>query len=124
MSGLHRLFLEGMLAVLEEDRPAGTRAADEILQIWKLRDPCATYYLARTLAAFEHPRAIEIFRRAVEGGFHPYSFYQRDPWLDSLRAEAAFNDIMAGVAREYRDAVDAFLGAGGERILGPIGASE
>ncbi|HJR60638.1 MAG TPA: protein kinase [Vicinamibacterales bacterium] len=117
---LVRLLLDGMGAVLEGNRSAALSAADRILSVWRLRDPCATYYLARTLASLEHPRAIETLRRAVEGGFHSYAFFTRDPWLDPLRGEEAFKEIVVFAEVQYRDAADAFVAAGGERILGPI----
>jgi hypothetical protein len=115
-----RLFLEGTLAVVQRDRATGLAIADEILENWRLRDPCATYYLARTLAALDHPRAIETFRRAVEGGFHSYAFFIRDPWLDRLRTDAAFTQVLALAEEQYRGSAEAFVAAGGERVLGPV----
>ena len=118
--GLLRLFLEAILGVLEEDRPLARRAADDIVEKWRLRDPCATYYLARTLAAIDHPRALEVLRRSVEGGFHPYTFLTRDPWLDGLRSVHGFRQVLEVAEDGRRKAHDAFLEAGGERILGPV----
>jgi serine/threonine protein kinase/tetratricopeptide (TPR) repeat protein len=120
MPGLIRLFLEGTLAVVQRDRTTGLAIADEILENWRLRDPCATYYLARTLAALDHPRAMEAFRRAVEGGFYSYSFFIRDPWLDRLRTDAAFTQVLAFAEEQYRGSAEAFVAAGGERVLGPV----
>jgi len=119
MPGLMRLFLEATLAIVQRDRAAGLTVADEILENWRLRDPCATYYLARSLAALEHPRAIETLRRAVEGGFHSYAFFIRDPWLDRLRTEDAFTQVLSLAEAHFREAAQAFVAAGGERILGP-----
>lgn len=85
-----------------------------------LRDPCATYYFARTLATIEHPDAIRMLKQSVEGGFDPYAFLLRDPWLDPLRGTAAFDDIVRFAEARARDAADAFVRAGGESILGPL----
>lgn len=79
---------------------------------------CATYYMARALARASHPRATEIFRRAVEGGFHSYTLFTRDTWLDPLRGQPEFEDVIDVARRQYLDAVDAFVAAGGERLLG------
>jgi serine/threonine protein kinase/tetratricopeptide (TPR) repeat protein len=117
---LYRLFLDGLLGVIEGDRAAARKAADEILKLWRLRDPCATYYLTRTLASIEHPRALEMFRRAVEGGFHAYSFFIRDPWLDKIRSDRGFKAIVEVAEAGCREASLAFVAAGGERILGPV----
>jgi hypothetical protein len=120
LPGLLRLFLDATLAVLEGDSALARRAADDIVDKWQLRDPCATYYLARSLAVIDHPRALEVLRRCVEGGFHPYWFLTRDPWLDGLRTDRAFRQVLDIAEAGRRDAARAFLEAGGERILGPV----
>jgi hypothetical protein len=56
----------------------------------------------------------------VEGGFHSYSFFERDPWLDPVRSDPAFAGIMGFAQTRYLDAGAAFVAAGGERILGPL----
>ena len=117
---LVRLFFEGTLAVLEE-RPDDVRlTTDRLLKLWSLRDPCGTYYFARALAVVQHPEALRLFARAVEGGFHCATFFSRDPWLDSLRAIPGFSAVMQAAEAGYRDAAAAFVAAGGEQLLGPV----
>jgi non-specific serine/threonine protein kinase len=118
MPSLFRLFSELTIAYLEDRRQDARVAADEILAKWRNRDPCATFYLSRTLAAMEHPSALQMFRRAVEEGYHCYSFYAQDPWLDSLRDKAEFNSVVRLAEAGYRDSAAAFGAAGGERLLG------
>jgi Tfp pilus assembly protein PilF len=120
MPTLFRLLVEATVAVLENDRAAALPLAGALLEKWPLRDPCATYYLARTLVAIEHPRGMELFRRAVEGGFHAYPLYAQDPWLDPLRMTPEFQEVLALAEAQYRDAADAFVAAGGERLLGRV----
>lgn len=115
---LFRLILEGTIALLEGDPQSARPAVDAMIGKWPLRDACATYYLARSLAYGQHPRAIEMLRRSVEGGFHSYSLFMRDPWLDPLRTETAFKEVVALAQREYMEGVNAYIAAGGERILG------
>jgi len=117
---LFRLIAEGTIAILEGRRQDALPVADEMIGKWPLRDPCATYYLARTLATIEHPQAIDIFRRSVEGGFHAYAMFARDPWLDPLRSTPEFQEVLAFAEAQYRDAADAFVAAGGERMLGSL----
>ena len=120
MPGLMRMFLEAMLALFEDKPTIARTAADEVVKRWRLRDPCATYYLARALAKLEHPSSIPMLKRSVEGGFHSYSFFARDPWLDPVRSDPAFAGIIGFAQTRYLDAVAAFVEAGGERILGPL----
>jgi eukaryotic-like serine/threonine-protein kinase len=117
---LIRLFGEMLLALFEARRQDALAAAENILSRWRLRDPCATYYLARALATLEHPGAIPMLKRVVDGGFHCYTFYARDPWLDPLRADPKFGEVLRSAEIGYRRAADAFVEAGGERILGPV----
>ena len=68
--------------------------ADELLRKWRLRDPCGTYYLARILASLEHSGALPMLEHAVDTGFHCYTFFARDPWLDPVRTDSAFRAIL------------------------------
>jgi serine/threonine protein kinase/tetratricopeptide (TPR) repeat protein len=120
MPAVLRLFFELTLARLEDRRTDARAVADDIMTKWRLRDPCAKFYLARSLAAIDHPGALLMFRRAVEDGYHCYSFYLQDPCLDSLRDKAEFNSVVRQAEAGYRDAGAAFVAAGGERLLGAI----
>jgi tetratricopeptide (TPR) repeat protein len=118
MPPLFRLFHEAMLAVLEERHEDARAIADDVLKRWRLRDPCATFYAARTFAKVGHPGAIGMLRRAIDGGFYSYSFMKRDPWLDPVRGSREFNDVLRLAESRYREAVAAFVAAGGEKLLG------
>ncbi len=117
---LLRSFFTVNVALFEERQDDALAAGEETLKMWSLRDPCATYYLARTLASMGHPKAIPMLKRSVEGGFYCYPFFARDPALDRLRTDLEFRDVLRFAEAAYRDAADAFVAAGGERILVPI----
>jgi serine/threonine protein kinase/tetratricopeptide (TPR) repeat protein len=119
MPGFHRLFLDETLALLEGRKAAALELADALIRAWTVRDPCAGYYLARTLVAMGHPRGLERLRMSIEGGFHAHALLVRDPWLDPLRDDQAFRAILATAEEGARTAAEAYLAAGGERILGP-----
>jgi hypothetical protein len=114
------LFFRAIEHVLADRHDEALAAADRALRQWTVRDPCGTYYLARTLALIGHGEAMATLRRSVERGFHPYTFFARDPWLDRLRAEAGFREILRIAEVGYHDAAAAFAAAGGERILGSV----
>ena len=120
MPAIFRLFYELLLAGLEERRDDAHGFADRILAKWWIRDPCPTFYLARGLAAIQHPSALSMFRRAVEGGYYCHAFITKDPWLDSLRGNAEFNRIVQLAESAYREAANAFTRAGGVMLLGPV----
>lgn len=117
---LIRLVFEATLAIVEDRRTDARAAADQLLALWRQRDPCGHYYFARALAAVEHPEALSIFTRAVEGGFHCAHFFARDPWLDSLRGNPKFQAVIHAARAGYEDAAAAFVAAGGEQMLGPV----
>jgi serine/threonine protein kinase/tetratricopeptide (TPR) repeat protein len=120
MPTLVRLFYELTVAHLEDRREDARALAEPMLAKWRLRDPCPTFYLARTLAAIGHPSALSMCRRAVEGGYYCHSFITHDPWLDSLRGSAEFTRIFQRAESAYRDAADAFIAAGGVKLLGTV----
>ena len=117
---MFRLFFEGTLGVLEDRRDDVRATGDRLLAMWSLRDPCGTYYFARALAAVQHPEALTMLRRAIDGGFTCATFFARDPWLDSLRGNREFDALIAQAEAGYRDAAAAFVAAGGEQMLGPV----
>jgi tetratricopeptide (TPR) repeat protein len=107
-----RLVLEGNA---EEGRPVTERLLGE----WRSKDPCAAYYIARQLArAGSTAKALELLARSVANGFYMPTFIEFDPWLDSLRGEAAFGEIAQRAAARHAEARRAFEAADGDRVLG------
>jgi hypothetical protein len=111
-------WLGSMRLALEGERDAALAVTEQLAASWKSPDPCARFYLARTFAYLHDPRALELLREAVEGGYYCYAFLTRDPWLDGLRADPQFRTVLRTAETCYRGALDAFLAAGGDRLLG------
>ncbi len=115
----HRLFLVALRSLLEGNRAVCADATARLLEGWRLRDPCPLFYLARHLSFLgDKERALALLNQAVEGGFYPYRFLARDPWLDALRGEARFTRIVRRAEARYREALTAFVQSGGDRVLG------
>jgi serine/threonine protein kinase/tetratricopeptide (TPR) repeat protein len=111
-------WLASMRLALEGKREAALEITEQLAASWKSPDPCARFYLARTFAYLHDPRARDMLREAVEGGYYCYAFLTRDPWLDGLRTDPQFRTLVRTAETNYRGALDAFLAAGGDHLLG------
>jgi hypothetical protein len=86
------------------------------------RDPEGMYYHARQLSYLgQEAEALDMLGRAIENGFFCCPAMVRDPWLDALRARTEFTELLRKANGLHRQAMVAFLEAGGDTLLG-IGA--
>jgi tetratricopeptide (TPR) repeat protein len=116
-SELSRVFVASLRALLEGKHEESLEATEQCLA--QVSDPEAQYYLARQLARLgAHDRALEEIQRAVGQGFSCPQILARDPWLDPLRDRRQFGAILQRAESGRRQAADAFLAAGGEKLLG------
>lgn len=118
---LYRLYVHGMLCLFEGK---WTEALDSVrvLAGGSMRDPCGRYYAARSLAYLgDQEMALECLKRSVSGGFFCFPWLTRDSWIDGLRHRLEFRALLAEAEDRYRSAVDAFVRAGGDRLLGSVG---
>jgi eukaryotic-like serine/threonine-protein kinase len=116
---VHRAFIQANRALIDGRREICAELTSQLLTVWRPRDPCAVFYLARHLAFLgRRDAAMTTLEQAVEGGFFPHRFMAFDPWLDPLRCETKFAAILKRAEDRYRDAARAFYEAGGDRILG------
>jgi serine/threonine protein kinase len=115
---LGRLYLTTLRALLEGNNEESSEATGELLKA-TFRDPEGLYYFARQLSyAGQRKQALSLLRRAVEGGFCCYAAMVRDPWLDELRAEKGFSEILRTAHELHRKALQTFFDKGGEALLG------
>jgi len=63
-------------------------------------------------------QALSLIEKAVRMGFFCYPWMMRDSLLDPLRTTAEFQDLLAKVEKNHRDALAAFSQAGGYDVLG------
>jgi serine/threonine protein kinase/tetratricopeptide (TPR) repeat protein len=64
--------------------------------------------------------ALRLLRAAVDGGYYVPAALLRDPWLDPLRGDRRFAEILALAHSRSREARAVFRAEGGERLLGAI----
>ncbi|HEY2321253.1 MAG TPA: protein kinase [Thermoanaerobaculia bacterium] len=102
-------------AVIERRRDD---ALELIGQLHDFPDPEGLYYMGRSLTRIgESEDAILQLRSAVERGFYCYPFFVRDPWLDPLRGDARFVEILKLAEARTREAQRAFDEHPASRVL-------
>jgi TolB-like protein len=116
--GFGWLYLKSLRALLEGRREESLEASEE-LRKGTFRDPEGMYYIARQLSYLgADANAMELLRRSVEHGFYCYPALVRDPWLDRLRGNTEFSNILQEAHQLRLEARQAFLAAGGDALLG------
>lgn len=74
------------------------------IQQRRVGDPEGTYKIAQAYAALgDKDSALRVLRYSIENGFFCYPYFTSDPLLDSLRNEAAFQQLMA-IAQKRHEA--------------------
>jgi serine/threonine protein kinase/tetratricopeptide (TPR) repeat protein len=118
---LGKLYLVSLRTLLEGNRKESLEASQELMKA-TFRDPEGMYYHARQLSYLgQEAEALDMLGRAIENGFFCYPAMVRDPWLDALRARTEFTELLRKANGLHRQALVAFLEAGGDTLLG-IGA--
>jgi len=81
-------------------------------------DPEGLYYMARSLARIgQYERALDLFDRAEKNGFFCTPFFMRDPWVDPIRSEAKFIEVLRRAEAKTRDAAAAVAEHPASRLL-------
>ena len=81
-------------------------------------DPEGMYYMGRSMAHVGEPdTALLGLTSAVDRGFFCYPFFVRDPWLDPVRGDARFIEVLRRAEGKWREAKRAFDEHPGSRVL-------
>src|SRR5262249_24952711 len=84
------------------------------------RDPEGRYLLGRTHAFIaDEERALETLEDVVGAGFFCAPAFIRDPWLDPVRANPKFPEMVRRAEARQREAVAVYTECRGEALLGP-----
>jgi tetratricopeptide (TPR) repeat protein len=112
-----RSFLFSLRALLEGKREESLDATERCIA--HFRDPEALFYMARQLAYLGEPeRALTELHHVVDRGYLCSRGLARDQWLDSLRSSVEFGALLRKSICLEREAADAFVKSGGDRLLG------
>jgi serine/threonine protein kinase len=86
---------------------------------YKHFDPEGLYFTARVLARIGNADAcLDMLDRIIERGFYCSAIMLRDPWLDSVRGQSRFNEVVQRADARSREAEAEFRRLNGDRILG------
>jgi len=110
-------FVVAGWTLLEGNRAESLHALRRIIESG-FSDPEGLFYVSRQLAYLGEPeRALSVLNRVVDTGFACFSMMAGDPWLNPLRTDPQFATILRRCSARHRDAVAAFIQAGGDRVL-------
>jgi TolB-like protein/tetratricopeptide (TPR) repeat protein len=113
-----QVFMVSLRALLEGNREVSLNLSDELIN-GAFPDPEGVYYLARQLAYLsEVGRATHLLKRTVDGGYFCYPQMASDPWLDPIRGDTEFKQILHRAEELNQEAIEVFRAAGGSRLLG------
>ena len=115
---LLRQSFQALRAVAGGDRDAALATLKQI-DFEQAADPEFLYCLGVWFVpAGDAERALSLIEKAVRMGFFCYPWMMRDSLLDPLRTTAEFQDLLAKVEAQHRNALAAFTQAGGYEVLG------
>jgi TolB-like protein/tetratricopeptide (TPR) repeat protein len=105
--------------MLLEGRTAESIAAANHIAASDFCDPEGLFYMARHLAYLgEIDRAVDLFRRVVDGGYCSYPSMAVDPWLDHLGRSSEFVTLLGQAEAKHQQATSTFIRENGDTILG------
>ena len=94
------------------------RAIDDLIDSG-FHDPEGLFMWGTLLSSYgESDRALELVVHAVDRGFLPIAMLTRHPALEPLRGRSEFDAVVEKARAGQRAAYDAFVAAGGVRLLG------
>ena len=81
-------------------------------------DPEEIFFVGTQAARLGMPEATEILGRAVDAGYAARDALAGHPWMDAIRAQPPFADVLQRASEARSRALAAFREAGGEMLLG------
>ena len=120
---LYQIYVHGLRCLFEGRWAEALDCLRPMADEPAMRDPCGWYYASRATAYLgDAETALRFLERSVSGGFFCFPWMTRDSWIDSLRHRPEFRRLAAEAEGRHRRALEAFVRAGGDRLLGVVGS--
>ena len=117
LPGTIRDLMRACRLVLENNKEESFKIAQTF--VYKHFDPEGLYFTARVLARLGEPEAsLDLLERIIDQGFYCSAVMLRDPWMDSIRGQSRFADVVRRADARTREAAEEFQRLNGDRILG------
>ena len=116
LPGTIRDLMRACRLVLENKKKESYKIAQTFS--YKHFDPEGLYFTARVLARLGEPEAsLDLLDRIIEQGFYCSTILMRDPWMDAIRGQSRFADVVRRADARTREAEAEFRRLNGERLL-------
>ena len=116
LPGTIRDLMRACRLVLENRKEESYKIAQNFF--YKHFDPEGLYFTARVLARLGEPDAsLDLLDRIIEKGFYCSAVMLRDPWMDAIRGQSRFADVVRRADARTREAEQEFRRLNGERLL-------
>lgn len=100
---LNDLWVTGFVALIEGDKEKGLLAAHKFEE-YNISDSEAWFFIGTNYALLgDKKSAIRCLTRSVDGGYFNYTFFQNEPFLDSLRDDKEFKELLLTVKKKHLD---------------------
>lgn len=112
-------WCSGYLAIIRDERESAVEQFVRLFDELPGDDPEAHYIVAKAFARLgQNERALTALEQGVVRGYYPHPAMLCDPWFESLHGAPAFTRILDRAHDRYDDARTAYVGAGGDDVLG------
>ena len=111
-----RTYVRAWRALLEGNAKESMGAAEQAAS--RYIDPEGVFYMALVTVRLDRDRALGMLEESLKKGFFSVHALTRNPWLDPLRGDRRFEQLVGQMKARCRRAAEAYREAGGPQLLG------
>jgi hypothetical protein len=109
-----RTYVRAWRALLEDNPKESMEAAEQAAS--RYIDPEGVFYMALVMARLDRNRALQMLNQSFTKGFSSIHAL-RNVWLDPLRSDPQFVDLLHRVEARCRETAKSYRNAGGRQVL-------